>query len=260
MLDAIDRLGVRIVVHGAVGAPQLGTLGANAPELLAGLVERFRVAEVFAAEPWGIAFLRLERRPAAPQGTIWLAPPASGARSTIWPFERVARGGARARRHERDPPADPASSPGDLVLGYGMNPDRWVAASSAALDFEAALERDGGETSLFRERREPQARVDERAWREQRVRLDGAAATLVLRVTAPAGVPVDGDLAGLDDPAHRAAAPTRLIAGPSRDGRHWRRAVRQGRRYGNARRLRARSGARSQPSEPNASTAPRTGR
>jgi len=196
VLDAVDRLGVRTVVHGTATAPQLGTLGDAAPALLAGLVDRFRVAEVFGEEPWGISFLRLERRPPFPPSTRVLDAPVDGAHAAVWPFERVlavelpAGGGAR---DVRIPIA--AGDAGELVLGYGMNPDRWVAERPTPLVFEASLEREGEVTPLFSDRRDPQANVRERAWPERRFALDGRPATLVLRVTAPGGTPADGNLA-----------------------------------------------------------------
>ncbi len=215
MLEAIDRQGVATVAYGVVGTPQVGTLARNAPQLVAALAERFRIAELFGEERWGIAFARLERRPVSPPGTLLLdesspglqarsvagevareVPPQDLVRASVWPFERVLAtrltpGGVSELRLPL-----PASPPVDLELSYGMNPDRWVAEGSLPLTFEAWLERDGRREPLLLDRRDPQAYVAERPWPRQRFPLDGRPATLVLRIHAPAGSADDGQTAG----------------------------------------------------------------
>ena len=85
----------------------------------------FRVAEVIAEDPRGISFLRLERRVADPTGTWRLALPADTPLAT-WPFERVIASTLRPGEAAEVRIAIPAGTTGDLVLGWGANPDRWI--------------------------------------------------------------------------------------------------------------------------------------
>jgi hypothetical protein len=122
------------------------------------------------------------------------------AREVIWPFERVLAveltpGGVSELRVPL-----PAGARGDLILSYGMNPDRWISHHGTPLEFEALLERDGARASLFRASRDPQTRVADRPWPEHRFPLDGRATGLVLRVAAPADSASADDLAGWATP------------------------------------------------------------
>jgi hypothetical protein len=195
MLADLDRRGVRTVVHGATSAPQLGTLSMSAPALLAGLAERFRVAEVVAEEPRGIAFLRLERRPAAPAGTRTLVLP-EGAATSTWPFEKVLPAALVPGGRAEIRLAVPAGEPGEIVLGWGANPDRWIADRPLPLVFSARLEGGGASREVLRDEREPRLRIADRAWGETRIPFDGRAATLVLSISTPADAPGGEGLAG----------------------------------------------------------------
>ncbi|MBU6282004.1 hypothetical protein KGQ64_07155 [bacterium] len=195
MLADLDRHGVRTVVVGATAAPQLGTLSRSAPALLAGLAERFRVAEVVAEDPRGIAFLRLERRPPEPGGTRSIALPDGLAVST-WPFEKVVSpllrpGGAAEIRIPL-----PAGDRGEIVLGWGANPDRWIADRPMPLVFSARVEGSGTSREVLRDEREPRFRLVDRPWREARIPFDGKPATLVLAIESAAGGPEGEGLAG----------------------------------------------------------------
>jgi hypothetical protein len=195
MLAEIDRRGVRTVIHGATAAPQLGTLAGSAPVLLEGLAERFRVAEVIAEDPRGISFLRLERRVADPTGTWRLALPADTPLAT-WPFERVIASTLRPGEAAEVRIAIPAGTTGDLVLGWGANPDRWIDDRPLPLVFAARFESAGDTRALLRDEREPRHQIADRPWQERRVPLDGRAGVLVLSITPGGDAPPGDDLAG----------------------------------------------------------------
>ena len=215
ILAALDARRVRTVVYASLPAPPLGTLAEYGPALLAGLVERYRVAELVGREPWGVSFLVLEPRPPSRPGTVVLdtrlsaghatrvvdgrraeVPLAEQVRETVWPFERVLAvrptpGGVAELRLPMPPGAR-----GRLALGYGMNPDRWVSERPVPVTFRAALETDGDTVTLVEDTRDPQRLIDERLWPARSFPLDGRPATLVLQVAAPPGAPDDPDLVG----------------------------------------------------------------
>ena len=215
ILAALDARRVRTVVYASLPAPPLGTLAEHGPALLAGLVERYRVAELVGREAWGLSFLLLEPRPPSPPGTVVLdarllaghatrvldgrrgeVPLAEQVREAVWPFERVLAvrptpGGVSELRLPM-----PAGARGRLALGYGMNPDRWVSERPVPVTFRAALETGGDTVTLVDDRRDPQRLIDERPWPERSFPLDGRPATLVLQVAAPPGAPDDPDLVG----------------------------------------------------------------
>ena len=214
MLADLDRRGVRTVIVGATSAPQLGTLSRSAPDLLAGLAQRFRIAEVIVEDPRGISFLRLERRPPEPRGTRTLALPEGLAIST-WPFEKVVSPPLRPGEASEIRIALPAGEPGVLVLGWGANPDRWIADRPLPLVFSARIEGDGASREVLRDEREPRFRLADRPWRATRVPFDGRPATLVLSIATAAGGP-DGDgLAGWTLPRIEPAGASEVVTPPT---------------------------------------------
>jgi hypothetical protein len=62
--------------------------------------------------------------------------------------------------------------------------------------FSASLQRGADLVDLFSDARDPQAKLGDRPWGERRFPLDGRAATLVLRIAAPAAASDDADLVG----------------------------------------------------------------
>ncbi|MFM7736084.1 MAG: glycosyltransferase family 39 protein, partial [Alphaproteobacteria bacterium] len=195
MLADVDRRGVRTIVYGATAAPQLGTIARSAPELLSGLAERFRVAEVVVEDPHGISFLRLERRPAEPQATRQVELPPDVTVST-WPFEKVISPALRPGGASEIRIPLPEGPPGEVVLGWGANPDRWIADRPLPVVFSARIESGGGTREVLHDQREPRFRLADRAWGKARIPFDGRAATLVLTIATADDGPAGDGLAG----------------------------------------------------------------
>ncbi|HZP40575.1 MAG TPA: glycosyltransferase family 39 protein [Candidatus Binatia bacterium] len=195
IIDALERERVGTIIYSISQYRHLGSFRENAPRLYDYLVDHYAIAAVFSHERFGPLVSALARRPDGAAGRS-LLPAAPEAARVRWPFTpALAPPLGRPLALRVDVPAGRPR----LVLGYGVDPERWLGLRTGPFRFAVAA--DGA--PLWTATLDPAARVEDRRWVPATIdlaALAGRTVTLELAIDA-AGPPPDAPaVAGFADP------------------------------------------------------------
>jgi hypothetical protein len=203
MIADLERRRVDVVVYSISQYAHLGTFRENAPRLYDYLAEHYTIDRVFSREVFGMIFCALRRRAPEAASTIPMYDVAPGypgdgtVAPATWPFftrvmaQRV--GTATNPSIARFGLPLPAGCP-QLVLRYGVNPERWLDPPSGPFTFRITLAEDEASPQTLLERTlDPHRQVADRDWPEVALDLSewaGRRVAMSFEVSAPEGRPV----------------------------------------------------------------------
>jgi hypothetical protein len=226
-IDELEASRPPTIIYSVSQFAYLGPFRKNFPDLFAYLVDHYEIIRTFTPrEAWGPVFCALRptgrRAPPlvdlasrldeatvsvlGPEGRRTLAGPerAGVVGRALWPFRHVVYARPTHRGATVITFRLEMSTRAHLHFAYGLNPDRWVSFTPAAVTFTVKAAVTGGEDqTVFSATVDPQRQPADREWREADIDLtqfSGKEVHLSLHTATDGPAGEDADLAGWAEP------------------------------------------------------------